>query len=203
MLRLTDLSVGRGGRVLLEGVSLRLGAGEALMLRGPNGVGKTTLLRAIAGLQPPLAGQIDMAEDCAAYASHKDGVKAQLTVAENLDFWARVYDRAVPEETYETFDLAPLRTRAAGRLSAGQARRLGLARLAVIGRDLLLLDEPTVSLDQVSVRRFADFLRGHLARGGAALIATHIELGLDAPSLDLAPFAAPPERATRGAEAFL
>lgn len=201
MIRLQDLSVGRGGRAALEGVSLSLAAGEALILRGPNGVGKTTLLRAIAGVQPILAGQIHMTPDCAAYASHKDGIKGQLTVAENLRFWAQIYGRDVPEQVYEDFDLVPLRSRLGGSLSAGQSRRLGLARLGVIGRDLWLLDEPTVSLDRASVQLFAGVVRAHLARGGAALIATHIDLGLEAPSLDLAPFRA--QAVARQHEAFL
>jgi heme exporter protein A len=105
---------------------------------------------------------------------------------------------------FEAFDLVDLRDRFAGTLSAGQKRRLGLARLGVIGRDVLFLDEPTVSLDGFSVKMFANWLRDvHLARGGIAVIATHIDLGLDAPELDLTPFKAAPDAAGGSDEAFL
>jgi len=204
MLSVRDVSVARGGVLVLERVSFEVAAGAALVLRGPNGIGKTTLLRCIAGLQPEAAGEIDMAEGIAAYASHADGIKAQLTVAENLAFWAEVHGQALGEEVFEAFDLAGLRDRAAGTLSAGQKRRTGLARLAVTGKALLLLDEPTVSLDRVSVGLFAAFLRDrHLAGGGAAVIATHIDLGLDAPELDLTPFAAAADAGGGSDEAFL
>lgn len=203
MLRVDGVSVARGGLPVLDGVSFALRPGEALILRGPNGIGKTTLLRALAGLQPVLAGAVDMPEDSAAYASHADGIKSQLTVEENLGFWARIYGRSVPDAVYDAFDLTPLRGRFAGSLSAGQKRRLGLARLGVIGRDLLLLDEPTVSLDKASVALFGAFLRDqHLARGGAAVIATHIDLGLEAPVLDLGPYAAKGDAGAQD-EAFL
>ncbi|KAA9009512.1 heme ABC exporter ATP-binding protein CcmA [Histidinibacterium aquaticum] len=204
MLEVRDLSVARGGVPILQGVSFSLGPGEALVLRGPNGIGKTTLLRALAGLQPPISGETLMEEGAGAYASHADGIKAQLTVEENLAFWARVHGQEVPEDLYEAFDLTALRTRHAGTLSAGQKRRTGLARLGVTGKPVLFLDEPTVSLDRFSVTLFADFLRDrHLAKGGAAVIATHIDLGLEAPEMDLTPFAASPEASGGADEAFL
>lgn len=203
MLAVRDLAVARGGVPVLEGVAFDVPAGGALVLRGPNGIGKTTLLRTLAGLQPALAGEVILPEESAAYASHKDGIKAQLTVAENLWFWARLYGREVDEAVYAQFDLTDLRDRLAGTLSAGQTRRLGLARLGVIGRKVLFLDEPTVSLDAASVGLFGDFLRArHLGQGGVAVIATHIELGLDAPVLDLTPYRAAPDAAGRD-EAFL
>lgn len=204
MLTVADLTCARGGVPVLAGVGFRVAAGDALILRGPNGIGKTTLLRTLCGLQPALAGTVDFPTDEGAYASHADGVKAALTVDENLTFWAQVYGQAVPEWVYAAFDLVALRARMAGTLSAGQKRRLGLARLAVIGRKVLFLDEPTVSLDGFSVKLFADFLRDrHLAAGGIAVIATHIDLGLDAPVLELAPFAAAPDAAGGSDEAFL
>ena len=204
MLTVRDLACARGGVPVLEGVSFALQAGEALILRGPNGVGKTTLLRTLAGLQPPLSGSIDYPEGTGAYASHADGIKAALTVGENLAFWARVHDRPVPEDAFAAFDLADLRDRLAGTLSAGQKRRLGLARLAVIGRSVLFLDEPTVSLDGFSVRMFADWMRAHhLGQGGCAVIATHIDLGLEAPELDLTSFVAAPDAGGGADEAFL
>ncbi len=191
MLRVLDLACGRGGAMLVSGVSFSVPTGESLILRGPNGVGKTTLLRTLAGLQPLLAGSVDCPTEQSAYASHADGVKSQLSVAENLEFWAQVYGVTGIAAALRSFDLDDLRGRMAGTLSAGQKRRLGLARLAVIGRKVLFLDEPTVSLDDASVRLFNVFLRDvHLSRGGIAVIATHIDLGLDAPTLDLTAFQA-------------
>lgn len=178
-LNVTDLSIARGGLPVLEGLSFQLMPGRALILRGPNGIGKTTLLRTIAGLQPPLSGQIDGAEDQIAYAAHSDGLKPALTVTENLTFWARVFGSASITPALEAFDLTALQDRPAGALSAGQKRRLGLSRMLVTGRPIWVMDEPTVSLDTRSVTMFADAVRAHLGQGGSALIATHIDLGLD------------------------
>lgn len=187
----TDLACARGTVQVLAGVTFAIAAGEALILRGPNGAGKTTLLRTLAGLTPPLAGRIDCAPDAIAYASHADGLKAQLTVAENLEFWAGVFGADGIDAAVEAFDLAVLLDRRAGEMSAGQKRRLSLARLLVTGRPLWCLDEPTVSLDTENVARFAAAVERHLHGGGAALIATHIDLGLPtARSLDITPFVA-------------
>ncbi|PYE85444.1 heme ABC exporter ATP-binding protein CcmA [Pseudoroseicyclus aestuarii] len=195
-LTVSALACARGGIPLLEGVGFTVPEGTALILRGTNGIGKTTLLRTLAGLQPALSGTVTGAGDEAAYASHEGGVKAVLSVEENLAFWAALYGTQVPEAVYPAFHLAALRARPAGTLSAGQRRRLGLARLAVTGRPVLLLDEPTVSLDAGSTALFAGWLRGHLAAGGTALVATHVPLGLEAPELDLAPFRARAETLT-------
>ncbi|WP_439155740.1 heme ABC exporter ATP-binding protein CcmA [Yoonia sp.] len=203
MLKVRNLSCARGGAPVLSGVSFDVAAGQALILRGPNGVGKTTLLRTLAGVQPALDGTVDFPEEDGAYASHADGIKAALSVTENLQFWADVHGATMPDDILETFDLADLRDRPGGTLSAGQKRRLGLARLGVIGRKVLFLDEPTVSLDRFSVKLFADWLRGHLAAGGIAVIATHIDLGLEAPELDLTPFKCAPGSHGGTDEAFL
>lgn len=203
MVTVTDLEISRGGRAVLEGVSFVLAPGAALILRGPNGVGKTTLLRTVAGLQPPQAGSISGADDRMAYAGHSDGLKSMLTVAENLSFWAAVFGRADIDAALGAFDLRDLAARLAGSLSAGQKRRLGLARLMVTGRPVWVLDEPTVSLDAASVGLFAAAVRAHLAAGGSALMATHIDLGLEeAAVLDLSAFRAAP-RAAQADEAFL
>lgn len=203
-LRLTDVAVARGGVPVLSGVSFTLAQGEALVLRGPNGSGKTTLMRTVAGLQPQLSGQIDGATDTVAYAGHADGLKAMLSVAENLSFWAAVYGQKDIASALDAYALAPLADRLAGTLSAGQKRRAGLARLMVTGRPIWVLDEPTVSLDASAVAMFADAVRAHLAGGGMALLATHIDLGLDARVLDVTDLAAAPT-ALHGAsdEAFL
>ncbi len=203
-LRLSDVSVARGGVPVLSGVSFTVQRGSALILRGPNGSGKTTLLRAIAGLQPALSGDITGADDVVAYAGHADGLKAMLTVSENLTFWAAVYGRTDIGPALTAYALGPLADRLAGTLSAGQKRRAGLARLMVTGRPIWVLDEPTVSLDGDAVAMFADAVRGHLGAGGMALLATHIELGIDAEVLDVAPLrAAPQELHGASDEAFL
>nr|WP_256481072.1 heme ABC exporter ATP-binding protein CcmA [Paracoccus sp. 08] len=186
MLAVHDLAVARGGLRTVEGVSFALDPGQALILRGPNGLGKTTLLRTVAGLQSPVAGRIDMADDVVAYAAHADGLKPALTARENLTFWARVFGGQGVDRALAAMDLTALATRPAAALSAGQKRRLGLARL-------LVTDEPTVSLDAASVARFAQVVADHLGQGGAALIATHIDLTLpQARVLDLTPFRARP-----------
>ena len=193
LLTVTMLAVARGGRRAVEGVSFQLDPGAALILRGPNGIGKTTLLRTVAGLQDPVEGRIDLVPDSVAYAGHADGLKGALTVAENLAFWAQLFGagRAQVDAALRALDLGDLADRPAAMLSAGQRRRLGLARLLVTGRPLWVLDEPTVSLDAASVARFAQVVADHLGQGGAALIATHIDLTLpQARVLDLTPFRA-------------
>lgn len=205
MLTVTGLGCARGGMPILEDVSFSLQAGQTLVLRGPNGIGKTTLLRTIAGLQPALAGEIDCDLEAIAYAGHADGIKATLSVRENLAFWAGIFGNSELSPALEAFDLEPLCERQAGMLSAGQKRRLGLARLLVTGRPLWILDEPTVSLDTASTALFAEAISAHCAAGGAALMASHIDLGVAAQSLDLTPFKAALPTLEPGAfdEAFL
>ena len=193
-LAISELSCARSGRVLFAPVSATLQPGEALILRGPNGAGKTTLLRALAGLMPhsgsaTLRGRpIAETDGDIAFAGHLDAVKPSLSVAENLAFWAGMQggDAGV---ALEGLDLKTLAERPAGRLSAGQRRRLGLARLLLSGAGLWLLDEPTNSLDDINSRRLTAMVRDHLGTGGIAVIATHIALGLDARTLHLKPSA--------------
>lgn len=191
-LSVDNLAVSRGGVLVLEGLSFSVDAGSALVFRGPNGSGKTTLLRTLAGLQPAAGGAVNVDPDQIAYAAHADGLKQTLSVAENLTFWASVFGETSIDDAVDQFSLQPLLKRAAGSLSAGQKRRLGLARLLVTGRPIWILDEPTVSLDTQAVASFGDTVRRHLAAGGSALIATHIDLGLEAAIFDVAPFKAKP-----------
>lgn len=190
VLKVKDLAVSRGGLTVLEGLNFTLSPGQALVLRGPNGSGKTTLLRTLAGLQPPAAGDIVGDPEAIAYAAHADGLKPTLSVRENLAFWAQVFGTSDLSPAIEAFNLGTLLDRPAGALSAGQKRRLGLARLKVTGRQVWMLDEPTVSLDKTSVEQFAQTIRDHLKNQGSALLATHIDLGFEATVLDVSPFKA-------------
>ncbi|MEM9393200.1 MAG: heme ABC exporter ATP-binding protein CcmA [Pseudomonadota bacterium] len=185
-----NVACARGGLRVIEGVSFTLQAGQALVIRGPNGIGKTTLLRAIAGLQPVLEGTIAMPEDAVAYAGHADGLKGPLSVEQNLRFWAQIYGTKSIGRALEAFDMTGLLDRQAQDLSAGQKRRLGLARMEVTGRPIWVLDEPTVSLDAANTALFAAMVARHIDGGGIAVMATHIELGLDTQIFDLAPFKA-------------
>ena len=202
LMNVSNLACARGGIVVLDEVSFSLDAGQVLLLRGPNGIGKTTLLRTLAGLQPALEGEVVVAPDAITYGAHADGLKSTLTVAENLTFWAQVYGISDIGPALKAFNLEELASRAAHNLSAGQKRRLGLARLLVTGRKIWALDEPTVSLDVASVALFADAVRRHCAAGGAALIATHIDLGIEADVLDLTANKAKPRDLAGFDEAF-
>jgi heme exporter protein A len=196
-LSVSDLSCSRGGRPVLRGIGFALEDGETLLLRGPNGAGKSTLLRALAGLLPA-SGRIeldgshdpDARAERLAFAGHLDAVKGQLTVAENLAFWAALAGGSAAA-ALAAFDLAPLADRPAHLCSAGQRRRLGLARLLLAPRRLWLLDEPTVALDAAAEARLLGAIRAHAAAGGLTVVATHAALDLgDARTLTLAPEAA-------------
>lgn len=192
----SDLACKRGDLAVFTGVSFTLTPGQALLLRGPNGSGKTTLLRCLAGLAPPLSGQITFSPEDVAYSAHADGLKAQMSVAETLSFWAAIYGTTQTDLAITAFTLAPLMHRKVATLSAGQKRRLSLARLPLSARPLWALDEPTVSLDSTAVSAFSSCVRAHLERGGSAIIATHIDLGLgDMPSFDMSQYKAGPSTA--------
>lgn len=185
-----ELSVARGGRPVIEGLSFTVAGGEALQLTGPNGAGKTTLLRVVAGLLPASGGDVRLegredgqpiGQSCH-YVGHLDALKARLSVAENLEFWAQFLGgRAEPgviAAALARLGLDGLAGIPAAYLSAGQKRRLCLARLVVAERPAWLLDEPTASLDAAGQEVLAGLVREHLGRGGLALIATHVALGL-------------------------
>jgi heme exporter protein A len=189
-LRATGLSCGRGGMALTVDLSFAVTGGQCLLLRGPNGTGKTTLLLTLAGIVTPLAGTfaLEGADSEAGpqfhYCGHRNAIKPRLSVAENLDFWARVNgmtgigtDAALAE-----VGLGDLASLDAGYLSAGQSRRLALARLLVTHRPLWLLDEPTASLDVEGHELVTRLLDRHLDMGGFAIAATHDPITLPDPA---------------------
>ncbi len=200
-----SLSVSRGGINLLQDVDIELKNGQVGILRGPNGVGKTSLLRALAGLQPFDSGEIEYSLEDICYSGHADGVKPTLTVQENLEFWANIFGSPSISEVAEKFMIIDLLNSKAGNLSAGQKRRVGLSRLGLTGRQVWLLDEPTVSLDETSVKIFENIIKDHLSEDGCALIATHIDLGLEnnAQIIDLLKYKANSGELSSSNEAFL
>ena len=188
-LKVTALACRRGQKALFSGVSFALDGGEALLLLGPNGAGKSSLLRIIAGLLRPVAGQIvleggdhdrTIAEQ-AHYLGHQDALKPALSVAENLRFWTQFLGAGpglAPLDALETVGLIELADLPAGYLSAGQRRRLSLARLICARRPVWLLDEPSSALDANGQQRLLRVMQAHLGEGGIILAATHAPLGL-------------------------
>lgn len=177
ILKTASLGCGRAGKQILSGVSIEVEAGACWILRGPNGSGKTTLLRCLAGLSDPMSGQLNVNSEDVAYSGHLDAVKAALSVQENLNFWASLYQAKLATLDAD-LRLDGLKDRLAGRLSAGQKRRLGLARMILSGSKLWLLDEPTNSLDTEMTNIFVRILKSHLETGGAAILSTHLDLDI-------------------------
>jgi len=160
-----------------------------MILRGPNGVGKSTLLRVLAGLSQQSSGTLELDHEEIAYSGHLDAVKFQLTVAENLSFWAGVYGTDTTAQVIAHFGLNDLADRYAANLSAGQKRRLGLARMTLSDRKIWLMDEPTTSLDAEHTGLIAQSISDHCAAGGIAVLSTHLDLDIpSAKTLDLVQF---------------
>lgn len=180
-----DLTCERGGRTVFRGVSLTLKPGQLMQLTGPNGSGKSSLLRMIAGLNEAEAGTLALeggAADLsigqqAHYIAHQEAVKTALSVHENLAFWRDFMGGGDVAAALAAFDLSRLSSYPAGLLSAGQKRRLALARLVLVPRALWLLDEPTVGLDAASLTRLVGVMADQLGRGGMIIAATHVPLG--------------------------
>lgn len=192
----TDLSARRGEDLIFAGVSFALSAGEALVVTGPNGVGKSTLLRTLAGLIAPESGAVRLdgaggsdtrLPERAHYLGHQNAMKRELTVRENLSFWQSFMASegegpalSVPEAA-EAVGLGEITHLPFGYLSAGQQRRMAMAKLLVAHRPVWLLDEPTSALDAASESLFAGIVAKHCAAGGIVVAATHRPLGLADP----------------------
>ena len=188
-LRAEGLAAFRGERLVFRDLGFAVPPGGALVLAGPNGSGKSTLLRLLAGLTRPMAGQLfwnnadalaDPTEHAGrvAYVGHQDAVKAGLTAAENLTLPARLSGGSVTA-ALAAMGLEALADLPARMLSAGQKRRLALARLALTPAPIWLLDEPTLGLDSAAIARFGALLAGHRSAGGIVIAATHVPLPLD------------------------
>ncbi|MFC4725862.1 heme ABC exporter ATP-binding protein CcmA [Glycocaulis abyssi] len=171
-----SLTLSRGGRALVRDLSFTLAPGEALVLTGPNGTGKTTLLRAIAGLVRPDAGTITALP--LAYLGHGDALKPAETVSEAISFAARLHGAGDGRAALAAMGLSKLVFRACGQLSAGQKRRLAIARLTLnTEARLWLMDEPAAPLDGDGKALLAALVADFRARGGMVIAATHADLG--------------------------
>jgi len=200
----SGLACFRGGRQVFSGLSFSVAAGEALVVLGPNGVGKSSLLRLVAGLVARSGGALSLEGgdpeltigEQAHYLGHQDALKPSLTVDENLTFWSRylgsgegtqapsaqapVAQAPLAQAALTAVGLAGIAQLPAAYLSAGQRRRLSIARLIAIKRPIWLLDEPTAALDLAAQAQLAGFMGEHLAGGGLIVAAAHGPIGLPA-----------------------
>lgn len=181
MVAARGLTVSRGERVLFDGLSFAVSPGGALLLRGANGVGKSTLLLALAGIVRPDLGEIEgITRENVHLLNYQSGLKARLTVAENLAFWRELNGPSGTsiDDALEGVGIASLAVLETGHLSSGQLRRLALARLLVSTRPIWLLDEPNAALDADGERLLGRLIDRHRASGGIAIVATHHDLPL-------------------------
>lgn len=198
MLEVHDLSAQRGSRRLFAGLSFRVHPGEALVITGANGTGKTTLLRMLAGLSMPAAGEIrwngqavrpfdPLLRGALAFAGHHPALKDELSAEENLTSLVALSegrtDRKSVREALDRVSLTRQRNLPARVLSQGQRRRIGLARLTLVRRRLWLLDEPVTALDAAGTALLERMVADHVAAGGLAVAATHTALDLPPSSL--------------------
>ena len=183
-----DLACRRSGRRIFSGLTFALGPGDALAVTGRNGAGKSSLLAILCGRLRPDAGRITLRDageaslpECLHMVGHRDGLKGALTAGENLAFARTLLGaaRASPRQALERLGLGHAHDLPVAYLSAGQRRRVALARLLVCERPLWLLDEPTAALDAASQGALAELMAGHRAGGGLVIAATHQALGLD------------------------
>jgi len=185
----SELACTRGGRQVFSGLGFELAPGEALQVTGPNGAGKSSLLRLLAGLVQPAAGRIVLEGgdpeltlgEQAHYLGHQDAVKPALSVRENLGFWTHFLNGLAPniDGALAAVGLSAISHLPAGYLSAGQRRRLSIARLIAVQRPIWLLDEPTSALDAAGQTMLAALMGQHLTSSGLILAAIHGPIGLE------------------------
>jgi heme exporter protein A len=199
--KVDNLACRRSGRLIFQNVSFSLCEGDALMVTGRNGAGKSTLLALLAGRLPPDQGSIEadglgdaLLPECLHWVAHRDALKPSLTAEENLAFARDLLGGPTsfgtgalsPRDALASLGLAHAARLPVAYLSAGQRRRVALARLLVAPRPLWLLDEPGSALDAASQATLRDLMKQHLARGGLIVAATHAPLGLDAAEIRIA-----------------
>ena len=194
-LEVRDLAALRGEERMFSGIGFSLSAGEALVVTGRNGSGKSTLIRTVAGLLPSDSGEVvaslngakilPRAAEACHYLGHRNAMKRELSVEENLVFWKRFmgdFEGGTgidPEAAADALGLVTILHLPFGYLSAGQQRRMAMARLLVAWRPIWLLDEPTAALDVQSEEIFAGLMKAHRDKGGIIIAATHQDLGLE------------------------
>ena len=193
--RATGLARYKGGRLVFENVSFAASDGDCIEITGPNGSGKSTLLRVLAGLESSDAGTSEVPEDSVAYLGHGDGLKADLTVGDNIGYWSGIHGSRCEERLFDQFELADFQYLRLRQLSAGQRKRVALVSLMSSGARVWLLDEPATSLDPDWAKRTLGIIADHCANGGIAVLttlsksvpqATTVDLGSETDAADAA-----------------
>ena len=183
-IKIDNLSMSRGGTALFSGISVSIDTGQILWIHGGNGIGKTTLLDGLCGLRKPDTGEVVwqhngvpcLASDIIAYQPHSSFAKAEMSAAEDLTFWGKIYGGMdLITATLDYVGLVQKTSVPCGRLSAGQRRRLALAKLIISQKPIWVMDEPTAAIDASGSEMFDALIRAHISRGGTAIIASHAQ----------------------------